>query len=124
MRCAFLCFLVILASGNAAADETSLVGLVAKPVALEIMREAGLHYLADLGADYLVEGDGQAVEKLAAAAAKFSPVTTLRPGDDVYLLTPQGLGAEVAYSVALLEIGDGLFLRTIAKHEADHSKGR
>lgn len=124
VRYPFLCFPVILASGGSVADETSLVGLVAKPVALEIMQEVGLHCLADLGADYSVEGDGQAVEKLAAARAKFSRVTTLHLGDDIYLLTPQRLGAEVAYSGALLEIGDGLSLTTIAQHEADHSKGR
>lgn len=120
VRFAPLCFLiVVLASGMAIADESSLVGLVAKPVAPEIMRQAGIHYLADLGINYLVEADDFAVERLGASGVKFSSVTALRPGEDIYLLTPRSLGGEAAYAGVLFEVSRDLYLTTIAKHEVD-----
>jgi photosystem II stability/assembly factor-like uncharacterized protein len=119
-RFAVFCVLTaLLISGIAVADETSLVGLVSKPVSGQVMREAGIRYLADLGVNWLVEGDDLAVARLTGAGATFSTLTVLNPGEDVYLLRPRGLGGEAAYTGVLLDVGGGQYLTTIAKHEVE-----
>jgi photosystem II stability/assembly factor-like uncharacterized protein len=119
-RFAIFCIVIaVLASGMAVADESSLVGLVDEPVSAQIMREAGIHYLADLGVNYLVEGDELAVARLEAAGARFAPVTVLRPGEDVYLLKPRNLRGEITYAGGLFEVGRGQYVATVAKHDIE-----
>ncbi|MFZ1948224.1 MAG: M20/M25/M40 family metallo-hydrolase [bacterium] len=85
----------------------------------QVMREAGIRYLADLGVNCLVEGDELAVARLKDAGAAFVPVAVLRPGEDVYLLKPRTLAGEITYAGGLFEVGRGQYVTTIAKHDIE-----
>ncbi|MFH1218929.1 MAG: M20/M25/M40 family metallo-hydrolase [Candidatus Eisenbacteria bacterium] len=120
---AFFCFIVvILATGLALADEESLILAVDKPVGIETVRHAGLHYLTDLGDRLLVEGDQPAADRLALAGVQFSVIAGLRPGDEIFLLRPRSFRDELLYGGVLHEVGTGQYLATIAKDEVDDLK--
>jgi len=120
---ALFCILAAaLASSTAFADEESLILSVQKPLETGVMRTAGFHFLTDLGTSYLIEGDDVAVGRLSQAGAEFSVVTSMRPGDEVFLLKPRSFRDEVLYSGALFKVGDGAYITTMARDEVDDLK--
>lgn len=119
-RLVFFCvFAAILASGLAFGDEESLILSVEKPVAIDLMRQAGLRYLADLGDAYLVDGDKPAADRLSASGADFTTIASARPGDEIFLLRPRNLGDEMFYGSALFKVAPGLYLAAIQRHQID-----
>jgi photosystem II stability/assembly factor-like uncharacterized protein len=113
---------VFFASALAFADEESLVLKVEKPVAVAAMRTAGFHFLTDLGSSYLVEGDKQAAARLEQGGAKFSVITPVLPGDEIFLLRARSFRDELLYSGVLYQVGEGLYITKMARSEVDDLK--
>ena len=120
---ALFCILVaVFGSASALADEESLILSVEKPIETGIMRTAGFHFLTDLGSSYLIEGDDVAAARLSKAGAGFSVVTSMRPGDEVFLLKPRSFRGELLYAGAIFKVGDGTYITTMARNEVDDLK--
>jgi photosystem II stability/assembly factor-like uncharacterized protein len=83
---------------------------VDKEVGAETLWSIGFVYLADLGNTYLVEGDDNAVRRLSAAGAEFSPITTVSRGEDIYIMWPRAAGSDILFSKLLFDLGDGTYL--------------
>ena len=89
-KCVFLCLLAnLLAAGIAFADEEYIILKVAKPVRVEVLRDAGLLYLTDLGDSYLVYGDLPAVQKATAARQNLVRLGVVYPGEERFPLHPK-----------------------------------
>lgn len=109
---------LLMASGSALAGEDHYVIKVPRHVRVETLRPAGFLYLADLGEHLLVQGDGRAVERLAASGAAFSHVLMVEPDERVLLLTARESADEVFFSRVLTPLGRGRYLAAAGAREA------
>ena len=116
----FLCLIVCLIfAGAAAAGEDYYVAGVTKAAGVESLREAGLLWLADIGAEHLVMGDEPAMMRLEDSGARHRRLLTTEPGDNVYLLTARDLPSEMMYSRVLTELGGGRYLAVVKTGEIE-----
>jgi photosystem II stability/assembly factor-like uncharacterized protein len=120
IRAVLICgALLVVAFGLAAADEEALILKVEKPVSSAALSKLGFLHLADLNDAYLVQGDEQARNRLAAAGIGFVEIGPIYPGEDVFLLRPRGPSNEPLYTAALDHLGKGEYLAKIGCHEID-----
>ena len=114
LLCLFVC---VLSAGAANAGEDYFVVGVEKPVDIRTLRNAGLLYLADLGALYLLMGNEPALERLDATGTDFRRLAAIEPGDDVFLLRAREFRSEMLYSRVLADLGGGRYLVAVKPRE-------
>lgn len=95
------------------ARQDLMVLAVDKDVGASELWSLGFLYLADIGDEYLVEGDDNAAARLAESGADFRSITTVSRDEEVCLLWPRAPEAHILYSKVLFDLGDGTYLGTL-----------
>jgi photosystem II stability/assembly factor-like uncharacterized protein len=101
---------LIMVTSTALAGEVHFAVRAGKALGVEALRAAGFMYLADLGDEYLLQGDARAVGRLRAEGADFSTVLRVEPDEHVFLLVARNLRDEMFYARVLVPLGRGKYL--------------
>lgn len=107
-----LSYLVVLlmVTSAAFAGEVHFALRADKAAGVLTLRSAGLLYLADLGDEYLLQGDARAVERLESTGADFSIVLHIEPDEHLFLLVARNFRDEMFYGRVLAPLGGGRYL--------------